>query len=64
MSDPLRPIHDATTTIASRSQRRANVAVEHRSAAAAETIADELTMIRAEMSVMRDLLALIQAKIK
>jgi hypothetical protein len=33
-----------------------------RSAAATETIADELTMIRAEMSVMRDLLAMIAAK--
>jgi hypothetical protein len=33
-----------------------------RSAAATETIADELTTIRAEMSVMRDLLAMIAAK--
>ena len=45
-----------------RAPRRAQAPANMRSAAATETIADELTMIRAEMSVMRDLLAMIAAK--
>lgn len=64
MGDPLQHVHEAKATIAARAQRRANVGAELRSAAAAETIADELTMIRAEMSAMRELLALVQAKMK
>jgi hypothetical protein len=62
MADPLQPINEAKATVAARAQRRAQAPTDMRGAAAAETIADELTMIRAEMSVMRGLLAMIAAK--
>lgn len=62
MADPLQAVHEAKATIAARAQRRVQAPADMRSAAAAETMADELTMIRAEMTVMRGLLAMIAAK--
>jgi hypothetical protein len=61
MNNPLQPIQDARAEIEIRQKRRQNVQLDFRGAAAAETIADELTLMRAEMTVMRELLAMIAA---
>jgi hypothetical protein len=62
MSDPLQTIRNAEELIKRRNQQRQSIQLDHRGGIAAETIADELTMIRAEMTVMRELLATIAAK--
>ena len=56
MSNPLQQIEDAKETIKQRRERRAPLGLEDRSASAVENIADELTLLRAEMSVIRELL--------
>jgi hypothetical protein len=61
MNNPLQPIQDAKAEIEIRQKRRQNIQLDFRGAAAAETIADELTLMRAEMTVMRELLAMIAA---
>jgi hypothetical protein len=62
MSDPImQPIYDAKETIDMRNKQRQHVDMTFRGAAAAEVIADEMTMMRAEMTVMRGLLAQIAA---
>jgi hypothetical protein len=61
MNNPLQPIQDARAEIEIRQKRRQNVQLDFRGAAAAETIADELTLMRAEMTVMRELLGMIAA---
>jgi hypothetical protein len=59
MSSPLQPIQDAKAAIEMRQKQRESVQLEFRAALAAETIADELSLTRAEMTVMRTLLAMI-----
>lgn len=61
MTDPLKPIHDAKVAIERRQKQREAYQLEHRGAIAGEIIADELTLMRAEMTVMRFLLATIAA---
>jgi hypothetical protein len=61
MSNPLQPIHDAKVAIESRQKQRQTLQVDFRAFSAAETIADELTLMRAEMTVMRTLLTIIAA---
>jgi hypothetical protein len=56
VSNPLQAIEDAKETIKKRWERRAGLRLEDRSATAAENIADELTLLRAEMTVIRELL--------
>lgn len=55
--DPLQPILDARKTLASRYQSRRAKSAQDRIASAIETMADEVTLIRAEMEIMRTLLA-------
>jgi hypothetical protein len=57
MPDPMQPIYDAKEAIDTRNKQRQHLQMDFRGAAAAEVIADELTMMRAEMTVMRGLLA-------
>jgi hypothetical protein len=58
-SDPLhQPILDARKTIASRYQSRRAFSAQDRIAAAIEAVADEATLIRAELEIMRTLLAM------
>jgi len=52
-TDRLQPVHDAKAVIAQRNKSRATMQTEFRNAAAAEAIADELTLMSAEMTVMR-----------
>ena len=61
MNSPLQPIHDAKIAIEARQKQRQTLHIEHRAAVAAEVVADELTLMRAEMTVMRSLLAIIAA---
>lgn len=56
MSNPLIHIDQARGEIAQRKKRREAIQLEHRGALAAEEIADEVWMLRAEMSVMRELI--------
>jgi hypothetical protein len=56
-ANPMQPIADATAAIEQRQKRREHAALEHRGAIALEIIADEVTMMRAEMTVMRTLMA-------
>jgi hypothetical protein len=62
MPDPMQPIYDAKEAIDTRNKQRQHVDMAFRGAAAAEIIADELTMMRAEMTVMRGMLAQIAAR--
>ena len=62
MPDPMQPIYDAKEAIDMRNKQRQHVQLDFRGAAAAEVIADELTMMRAEMTVMRGLLAQIAVR--
>jgi hypothetical protein len=64
MHNPLHHIQAAQEQVQKRQAQRHVGQVDMRGFLAAEVIADELTMIRAEMSVMRELVAMIQAKIK
>jgi hypothetical protein len=57
MSNPQTAIEDAKQEIERRRKLRQGIQLEFRSPAALEMIADEMTMIRAEMTVMRALLA-------
>jgi hypothetical protein len=57
----MQPIYDAKEAIDMRNKQRQHLQMDFRGAAAAEVIADELTMMRAEMTVMRGLLAQIAA---
>jgi hypothetical protein len=58
-SDPLQqPILDARKILASRYQSRRALSAQDRIAAAVEAVADEATLIRAELEIMRTLLAL------
>ena len=61
-TDPLQPIHDAKAAIAQRNKSRPGTSVEFKGPIALEAIADELTMLRAEITVVRTLLATIAAK--
>jgi hypothetical protein len=62
MNNPLQPIHDPKIAIEARQKQRQTLQIEHRASVAAEVVADELTLMRAEMSVvMRSLLAIIAA---
>lgn len=54
----------AAQEIAQRKVQRNGTQMDMRGFMAAEVIADELTLMRAEMTTMRELLAMIQAKIK
>ena len=62
MPDPMQPIYDAKEAIEARNKQRQSMQLDFRGAAAAEVIADELTMMRAEMTVMRGLLAQISMR--
>jgi hypothetical protein len=62
MVDPMQPVYDAKVEIERRNKLRNGVQLDFRGPAALETIADELTLVRAEMTVMRSLLAVIAAK--
>jgi hypothetical protein len=62
MSNPLRHLEEAKKLVEYRKRARENHRLEHRGALAAEHISDELTLMRAEMSVIRELLASIAAK--
>jgi hypothetical protein len=57
MSYPLQPIDDAKKEIEVRQKNRAGSELHFRNSAALELIADELTLVRAEMEVLRGLLA-------
>jgi hypothetical protein len=58
-ADPLHhPILEARKTIASRYQSRRALSAQDRIAAAIEAVADEATLIRAEMEIMRTLFAM------
>jgi hypothetical protein len=61
MNNPLQPIHDAKIAIEARQKQRQTLQIEHRATVAAEVVADGLTLMRAEMTVMRSLLAIIAA---
>jgi hypothetical protein len=59
------PIEAAKAEIERRNQqRRQTMQIDFRAVIAAEIIADQLTLIHAEMSVMRETLARISAKIE
>ncbi|MDB5937582.1 MAG: hypothetical protein JWQ01_4926 [Massilia sp.] len=60
-TNPMQALEDATSTIEARKKRRENMAVDHRSFVALEALADEVTMMRAEMTVMRGLMAMMAA---
>jgi hypothetical protein len=60
--DLMQPVHDAEKIIASRAPSREGTMLEHRGALAAELMADEMTRVVAELSVIRGLLASIAAK--
>jgi hypothetical protein len=62
MSNPLRHIDDAKRMIEQRRKGRAKDQLDHRSVDAAEDIADELALIRAEMTTIRELVESISAK--
>jgi hypothetical protein len=62
MADPMQPVNDAKEEVARRQARRQDATREIRPIVAVENIADDLTLLRAEMSVMRGLLAMIAAK--
>jgi hypothetical protein len=62
MPDPMQPIYDAKEAIEVRKKQRQHAQLDFRGTAAAEAIADELTMMRAEMTVMRGLLAQIAVR--
>ena len=61
---PVEPVRKAEAEIAKRAKTREIVSLEHRGALATELIADEMTRVAAEMTVMRGLLAMIAAKTK
>ena len=63
-NDPLEPVRKAEAVIANRAKTRATVSLENRGALAAELIADEMTRVAAEMTVMRGLWAMIAAKMR
>jgi hypothetical protein len=56
VSNPLQHIEHAKETIKQRRELRAGLRLEDRSVSATETIADELTLFRAEMTVIREFL--------
>jgi antirestriction protein ArdC len=62
MSNPLRHVEEAKKLVEHRNRARENYQLEHRGALAAEHISDELALMRAEMSAIRELLATIAAK--
>jgi hypothetical protein len=57
MKNPLLPITEAEEAIEQRKQARESQRPEFRTHLALEAIADEMTRIRAEISVMRGLVA-------
>jgi hypothetical protein len=59
MMNPLLPITEAEETIEGRKQTREAQRPEFRIHLALETIADEMTRIRAEIGVMRGLVAVL-----
>jgi hypothetical protein len=64
VSNPLRHIDEASAVVQARKAQRTSTQLEFRAPQALEFIADDLTLIRAEMSAMRELLAMIQAKLR
>jgi hypothetical protein len=61
--NPLRHIEDAKKIIEQRAKARAGISLEHRGAMAAEEISDELTMMRAELSAIREQLGIISGHV-
>jgi hypothetical protein len=57
MRNPLHHIDEAKRNLEQRQKQRESFPLEHRGMIAAETIADELTLMRAEIAVIRELLA-------
>jgi hypothetical protein len=62
MADISAPIGEAELAIATRRAAREANQIDHRSAIALEALADDVTRLRAEMTVIRSLLAQIAAK--